>query len=46
VLNFHILKAWPNWLTIPVMGAFWVVIIVLVARLLGAAPAQQGETTK
>ncbi len=38
MLNWRILKAWPNWIIIPVMVAFWLVAAVLVSELLGAAP--------
>jgi hypothetical protein len=42
MVNFRLLN-WPNFLTIPVILAFWIVLCVLGARLLGAAPASQQE---
>ena len=38
MLNWRIVAAWPNWLVIPTMLAFWVIIGVLMAELFGAAP--------
>ena len=38
MLNFRLLSAWPNWLIIPAIAAFWIVIGVLIAELLGAPP--------
>lgn len=38
MLNMRLLSAWPNWVIIPAMAAFWIIIGVLIAELLGAAP--------
>jgi hypothetical protein len=33
ILNTRVLSAWPNWLLIPAMVAFWVFFGVLAAEL-------------
>lgn len=38
MLNFRILKAWPNYFIVPAMLGFWLIFGVLAAELLGAAP--------
>lgn len=38
MINLRLLSAWPNFLVIPAILAFWIVIGVLAAELLGAAP--------
>lgn len=43
MLNTKLLSAWPNYLTVPVILAFWIVIGVLGAKLLGAAPHMEQE---
>lgn len=43
MLNFAILKAWPNYFVIPVIVVFWVVIGVLVAELLGDSPFSENQ---
>ena len=43
MLNTRILTAWPNYLIVPAMLGFWVVLGVLGAELLGgAAPYHKG----
>jgi hypothetical protein len=44
MLNMRLLTAWPNYLVVPVIAAFWIVIAVLVAELLGAAPFHTENT--
>lgn len=39
MFNGAVLRAWPNWVLIPLMLAFWVMIYTLGAELLGAAPS-------
>lgn len=41
MLNLRILSAWPNYFLIPAMLAFWVVLGVLGAELLGAKSYRQ-----
>jgi hypothetical protein len=38
MINGRILGAWPNYLTVPVILAFWVIVGLLLAELLGAPP--------
>ena len=34
MLNTRLLAAWPNWLIIPAMLAFWVIVLVLGQELI------------
>lgn len=38
MLNYRIMRAWPNWLIIPAMILLWMFAGVLVAEVLGAPP--------
>ena len=33
IVNTRILSAWPNWLIVPVIAVFWIVLGVLLADL-------------
>lgn len=44
MLNSRLLRAWPNYLVIPAILAFWIVFAVLVSELLGAAPFTTEKT--
>lgn len=37
-MNTRLLSAWPNWLIVPAILCFWIVIGVLATELIGAAP--------
>jgi hypothetical protein len=37
-MNTRLLRAWPNYLLIPAIAAYWLVVGVLVAELFGAPP--------
>jgi hypothetical protein len=37
-MNSRLLRAWPNYVLIPAIAAYWIVIGCLVAELFGAAP--------
>ena len=41
-LNLRILRAWPNYLIIPIMVVIWIVVGVLGTELLGAPPFNKG----
>jgi hypothetical protein len=36
-VNTRLLAAWPNYILIPAIAAFWIVVGCLVAELFGAA---------
>jgi hypothetical protein len=38
VLNWRILGAWPNWITIPAILLFWIFLAVELQMLLGGRP--------
>jgi hypothetical protein len=37
-MNGRLLSAWPNFILIPAIAGFWLIIGVLVAELFGAPP--------
>ncbi len=41
MLNFRMLRAWPNYFLVPAMLGFWLILGVLAAELLGAKPYSQ-----
>ncbi len=44
-MNGRLLRAWPNYVLIPAIAAYWIVIGVLVAELFGAAPFTDSKET-
>jgi hypothetical protein len=46
MINTRLLSAWPNYFVVLAILGYWVVLGVLAARLIGAAPATatQGGT--
>jgi hypothetical protein len=45
-MNTRLLSAWPNYVLIPAIAAYWLVIGVLVAELFGAKPFHTEDTSK
>jgi ABC-type multidrug transport system permease subunit len=43
MLNFRVLRAWPNWVIVPTVLVLWIFVAVLLAELLGAAPYHQEQ---